>query len=135
VVRRASDRAAHDLIQKKGSEVDAFLAKCEMAGDSAERLDRETVYRDWLSGQLERHGGSRLLSARMIAFRLAKFLRREQGAARKARFVERPDAIFDGVLEITDSAAFAGLLARGLGRHRAFGFGMVLLRSPARKPC
>jgi CRISPR system Cascade subunit CasE len=135
VVRRASDRSAHDRIQRKGSEVDAFLAKCETAGDSAERLGREAVYREWLSGQLERHGGARLVSARMVAFRRARFLRREQGAARKARFVERPDAIFDGELEIIEPAAFARLLARGLGRHRAFGFGMILLRPLAQRPC
>jgi CRISPR system Cascade subunit CasE len=135
VVRRASERLEQDRVQRKGSEVDAFLAKCEAAGDSAERLDRETVYREWLSGQLERGGGALLVSARLIAFRRARFLRREQGAARKARFVERPDATFGGELEVTEPAAFARLLARGLGRHRAFGFGMLLLRPAARRPC
>ena len=36
-----------------------------------------------------------------------------------------------GILTVTDSAAFAALLARGVGRHRAYGYGMLLLR-PAR---
>ena len=33
-----------------------------------------------------------------------------------------------GVLTITDGGAFASLLARGVGRHRAYGYGMMLLR-------
>jgi len=36
-----------------------------------------------------------------------------------------------GVLQVRDSAAFAALLARGIGRHRAFGFGMLLLKPAA----
>ncbi|MEE8524028.1 MAG: type I-E CRISPR-associated protein Cas6/Cse3/CasE [Thermoanaerobaculia bacterium] len=43
---------------------------------------------------------------------------------------ERPDALLTGTLEVTDPDAFATLLARGVGRHRAFGFGMLLLRPP-----
>ena len=37
-----------------------------------------------------------------------------------------------GVLTITDSEAFASTLAQGIGRHRSYGFGMLLLR-PARQ--
>jgi len=32
---------------------------------------------------------------------------------------------------VRDPTGFAALLARGVGRHRAFGFGMLLLRPPA----
>ena len=37
-----------------------------------------------------------------------------------------------GILTITDPIAFAELLKRGVGRHRAYGYGMLLLRPPAR---
>jgi CRISPR system Cascade subunit CasE len=43
---------------------------------------------------------------------------------------EGPDAVLEGVLEVVDGEAFAALLRRGVGRHRAFGFGMLLLRPP-----
>jgi CRISPR system Cascade subunit CasE len=43
---------------------------------------------------------------------------------------EKPDVTLRGRLSITDSAAFADLLRRGVGRHKAFGFGMLLLRPP-----
>jgi CRISPR system Cascade subunit CasE len=32
------------------------------------------------------------------------------------------------MLEVTEPETFAVGLARGIGRHRAFGFGMLLLR-------
>jgi CRISPR system Cascade subunit CasE len=41
--------------------------------------------------------------------------------------VERPDALLEGVLEVTDGAAFDRLLSDGIGRHRSFGFGMLRL--------
>jgi CRISPR system Cascade subunit CasE len=37
-------------------------------------------------------------------------------------------ALVTGTLRVGDAEAFRALLARGLGRHRAFGFGMLLLR-------
>ncbi|MDD4944986.1 MAG: type I-E CRISPR-associated protein Cas6/Cse3/CasE [Rhodoferax sp.] len=33
-----------------------------------------------------------------------------------------------GQMRVTDPQAFAQLLANGLGRHRTFGFGLLLLR-------
>jgi CRISPR system Cascade subunit CasE len=47
-----------------------------------------------------------------------------------SRYCEGPDAVMRGNLIVSDPAAFAQLLARGIGRHRAYGFGMLLLRPP-----
>ena len=52
------------------------------------------------------------------------------GQNRSHRGVERPDALFTGEITVADPEAFCRLLARGVGRHRAFGFGMLLLRPP-----
>jgi CRISPR system Cascade subunit CasE len=114
-----------------GAEVDAFLPACWRAGDPSVPVDRQDVYRTWLAGQLERHGGARLVSMRMESFRRGRFTRRNHPggpAKRTAHLVERPDALVQGVLEVTDSNAFSALLLRGVGRHRSFGFGMLLLR-------
>ncbi|MFG1478963.1 type I-E CRISPR-associated protein Cas6/Cse3/CasE [Xanthobacter sp. V4C-4] len=35
-----------------------------------------------------------------------------------------------GTLSVRDAEAFGVLLARGVGRHRAFGYGMLLLSPP-----
>ncbi|MFG1332515.1 type I-E CRISPR-associated protein Cas6/Cse3/CasE [Xanthobacter autotrophicus] len=39
-------------------------------------------------------------------------------------------AVLVGTLTVRDAQAFAALLARGVGRHRAFGYGMLLLSPP-----
>jgi len=69
---------------------------------------------------------------RLIGFRRVRSQRNARvGGKVKQRGVERPDALFTGELTIRDAEAFARLLARGIGRHRAFGFGMLLLRPPS----
>ena len=109
------------------AEVDAFLAKSWEVGPDVE-LDREKVYCDWLGEELGKEGAARLIDVSMTNFHLARMRRRTQGEERKGREPQRPDVRFEGVLVVGDAAAFAGRLARGIGRHRAFGFGMLLLR-------
>lgn len=123
-VVRVSGRARRE----DSREVDAFLHRCWREGEGAV-IERESVYRDWLAAELNRGGAARLLEARMTRFRRNRLFRRDRGAAqpRPAR-CERPDVAMSGRLEVVDSGAFAALLRRGLGRHRAFGFGMLLLR-------
>lgn len=121
-------------IAKKGpmsrdrAEVDAFLAKTWEVADPDVILDREQVYREWLAEELAKEGAATVLDASMSNFELDHVRRRTQGERRKAKEPQRPDVTFEGVLEVGDSAAFSRRLARGVGRHRAFGFGMLLLR-------
>lgn len=121
-------------IAKKGpmsrdrAEVDAFLAKVWEVGDPEVKLDREEVYREWLVVELAKEGAAKVLEASMSNFELDRVRRRTQGEGRRAHEPQRPDVSFEGVLEVGDEGAFARRLARGVGRHRAFGFGMLLLR-------
>ena len=124
VVRKAGEAPRH----RKGAEVDAFLAACWAAGGPEVPVDRKDVYGQWLADQLDRHGGARLLEAELRGYRRRRLLRRTQGSERSSSTVERPDVRLGGLLEVTDGPAFSALLARGVGRHRAFGFGMLLLR-------
>jgi CRISPR system Cascade subunit CasE len=130
VVRMSSDGTAGPggPTWRKGAEVDAFLARCWRS--DGEPIDRGEVYRGWLASELERRGGARLVRAEVKAFQRERLVRREHGESRGARALERPDVSFTGELEVTTPADFAALLARGVGRHRAFGFGMLLLRPP-----
>ena len=68
-------------------------------------------------------------SATLCAFGREHLLRRDHLTKRKSHRIEKPSATFKGVLEVTEPARFAGLMQRGIGRHRAFGFGMILLRN------
>jgi CRISPR system Cascade subunit CasE len=125
VVRKAADGTHH----RKGAEVDAFVSRCwEVERDVP--VERASVYAEWLRGQLERRGGARLLEARLGRFRLLDLLRRDHAPRRTAREQRRPDATLEGTLEVTDGPAFLELLRTGIGRHRAFGFGLLLLRRP-----
>ncbi len=111
-------------------ETDAFLHRCIRVGPDV-FVDRQAVYRDWLAAELARDGAARLPridEVRLTRFQRQRLARRDRsGADSRLRPCERPDATLDGVLEVASPEAFAALLRRGLGRHRAFGFGMLLL--------
>ena len=115
---REGDRA-------RAKEVDAFVLAPEQA-------DRGAVYGEWLRRHVP---GAAIEQASLEAFRLSVVSRRGRPEGPEGRRPLKhqlgPDATFSGVLAITDGEAFAGGLARGIGRHRSFGFGMLLLR-PAR---
>lgn len=97
-----------------------------------EGVDREAAYAAWLARELARDGAAELLSCELHAHRLADIARRasRDGGLRQTRRCLLPDVSLRGVLEVRDGAFFHRLLARGVGRHRAFGFGCLLL-SPA----
>ncbi|WP_310461500.1 type I-E CRISPR-associated protein Cas6/Cse3/CasE [Sphaerotilus sp.] len=126
-------------------ERDAFLAAVQAAeAAGSEPDDRGTVYRRWLIEQLSvREGGGasaepwqgavEVIEVRMERFRLLDVIRQTQPKQaeppqRQRRAVGGPDAVLAGRLRVVDGQAFAALLARGVGRHRAFGFGMLMLR-------
>lgn len=123
----------HNVRLEKGAEIDAFrlqviryprqnFADGETDSTSVE-WTREGVYRDWL---VQRFGGSATLrSCRLTAFR------RHRAIRGKGRLIEGPDAALQGSLSVENAAGFAGMLTRGIGRHKAYGYGMLLLRPPA----
>ncbi len=111
---------------REHAEVDAFL-RAAWNSDAFTPLDRGTVYSRWLEREFSREGAAALVSARLISCKRTRLARRHHGDQKGWTRIERPDVTTTGVLEVTDSAAFARLLARGVGRHRAFGFGMLLL--------
>lgn len=116
---------------RSGSELDAFLSEAlhrhpdNRDGMVASNRSREAVYVDWLA--------ERLVPGAEVdrqATRLARFHRTQ--VARGDRAHEGPDATMHGTLTVTKPDAFGKLLAHGVGRHRAFGYGMLLLRPPHR---
>ncbi|MCA9525491.1 MAG: type I-E CRISPR-associated protein Cas6/Cse3/CasE [Myxococcales bacterium] len=105
-------------------EVDAWVAERLRLG--ADAPSREETYRRWLVEQVARLGGATLERVELDAHR-ERFARRGKPVDEAARS-ELPRVLYRGRLCITDPTAFHALIARGIGRHRAFGLGMVLLR-------
>lgn len=110
----------------KSREMDVFVhATLGLPRDTY--VSRESVYVDWLGHQLDAQSGATLeAGTRLTQFR-RDVMHRRGGDQR----IERPNAVLEGTLTVTDPALFRATLARGLGRHRAFGFGMLLLRPPS----
>lgn len=119
-------------------ERDAFLHAVELAQGAP--LQRESVYVQWLREHLARResaarepwqGAVELLDdVHLAGYQRQQIVRRTQaagGESRRGRVIDGPDALLKGHLRVLHPDAFAHLLARGVGRHRAFGFGMLLL--------
>ena len=115
---------------RDGRERDLFLHRADTAGPAG-GLRREEVYVEWLAERLEE--AAHLERATLEEFRLVRQLRQGErnadGSRRKARLL-RPHALVSGELTVKDGPTFAELLVHGVGRHRSFGYGMLLLRPP-----
>lgn len=110
-----------------GAEIDAWLLSRLRAHPEANpdpgQHDRGPAYLDWLA--------ERLAPAAELdrnASTISAMQRRR--VARGGASVEGPDVTFHGTITLSDPQAFTALLAHGLGRHAAYGYGMILLRAP-----
>jgi CRISPR system Cascade subunit CasE len=101
-------------------ECDVFMRAVAAKADESEWLDRRDIYLQWFREQIP------AAVASLVSLQLSK-LTHTQVYRRGAPCLNGPDVSFSGVLQITNPAAFRNFLARGAGRHRAFGFGMILL--------
>ena len=110
-----------------GAEVDVFLVEAQRdppggpGGMAGETRTREAVYLEWLEERIDGAAALDRGSCRLARFRLARAIRGD-------RQLEGPDATICGTLAVSDADRFADLLRRGVGRHRAYGYGMLLLR-------
>jgi len=146
---RPTVRQDRDGDRRRSRERDAFLAAVDAdqrPRGSRPDFSRDVVYRDWLARHIS--PAASLESFQVAELKRSMLLRPRQrvdaelvprelvavGLLKRGAKGEQggsPDATFRGTLVIADPTAFHALLARGVGRHRAFGFGMLLLR-PAR---
>jgi CRISPR system Cascade subunit CasE len=115
---------------RKGAEVDAFRLEAIRRfpsgwDDSAAAragVTRQSVYAEWLR---ERFGNAVAVEeCRLVAVTRSRAMRGRTGCP------EGPDAILRGTFAVAEEETFAGVLRNGVGRHRAYGYGMLLLRPP-----
>ena len=116
-------RPTKNADSRPGRECDAFQMEAERYEKGEMPRSREQVYSEWLARQFESRGGAALKSATLQSFQRTRAIRKQ-----RSRYSEGPDALMRGTLTVTDGPAFVKLLAGGVGRHRAYGYGMLLLR-------
>lgn len=83
-------------------------------------LSRESIYAAWLAERLK--GAVTLEECRLSAFSRSRAVRGYGPGP------EGPDATMQGVLTVDGPNLLARRLREGVGRHRAYGYGMLLLR-------
>jgi CRISPR system Cascade subunit CasE len=127
---------------KVGAELDAFFVEAQRtypdscpsmvdgAYVSSAMLDagrtRAAVYCGWLAARFKGAAGLDPERTVMHGFERSRL-------ARNGDSSDGPDVVFHGELIITDASTFASLLVGGVGRHKAYGYGMLLLRHPVRR--
>ncbi len=113
---------------RTGIEQDVFLSIDEGTGKR-----RDEVYCDWARDRLLASGAIGDVHLVLQGFRLVKQMRRtsKRDGKRNTTTLVRPQVQLQGQFVVKDAEAFLALLGRGLGRHTAFGYGMMLLRPPS----
>lgn len=116
---------------RSGVEKDVFLMQLEGGQTSP---PRQSVYADWTRRQLEGTGAVTVTQLTIGGFRLVRQLRRGGNGqdSRRTHVLIRPQVSVKGEFVVDRPDQFSAVLVRGVGRHRAFGYGMLLLR-PARE--
>jgi len=109
---------------RRYGERDAFLAKADAAGKDA-NLKRDDVYRDYLA---ERLAGASVEASRLVRFRLRRFMRPKKDRSVSGRTM--PEAVIEGSLRVDDPGKLFEAISTGVGRQRAYGFGMLRLQPP-----
>jgi CRISPR system Cascade subunit CasE len=119
-----------------GREIDVFLAAAKSRPD--EKLDRGSVYFEWLGREFAKGGAVvEFQRTQLVSVRRTRLLRRGLADGEGHRPLTQigkkggsPDLVIAGELTVSDPVAFQNFVSRGVGRHRAFGFGMLLLSRP-----
>ena len=123
VKRRREDNGNGSI---KTSERDAYMSQLEKEPDL--ESTREEVYAQWTAENILRLGGAVVKQIQTISSQMAQTARHGKGV----HTIHGPDATVRGIMTVTDSDKFNDLIARGIGRHRTYGYGMIMLEPMSR---
>ena len=101
-------------------DIHEYEAERWIAEGRTEEPEADAVYRNWLARKIGTPGRLARCQIRRIDTSTAW-----RGQRRGAR---GRTAVLHGEIEVNDPKAFNKLIARGIGRHKAYGYGMLLLR-------
>ena len=129
VVRLAKEVVTPEARWTRGAELDAWFAlRLRARGVDLDALpSRDAVYLSWLAKLLVPAATLDRANTRIAQ-------RHHRDIVRGRTTIKGSDIVVHGTFVVRDPGAFAGMLRRGIGRHRAYGYGMVLLRPAGRPP-
>ena len=89
----------------------------------------DEVYLAWIRDKLVSNGIIDLeADLHLTKRKRTEIARRAHDGTGLRHRIDGPDVVAAGTLRVAQPADFSAFLARGIGRHKAFGFGMMLLR-------
>ncbi|RMG37857.1 MAG: type I-E CRISPR-associated protein Cas6/Cse3/CasE [Methanobacteriota archaeon] len=120
------DCLAAPVVRKAdGREIDVW----EFSRKNGEEKSRQEVYAEWLIKHFN-VDGAHISGIGITSRKTVKRMRKTQSNGvepRKIEWITVPDVEFTGNMHIETPDAFEKVL-KGIGRHKAFGYGMVLVR-------
>jgi len=127
---RANPTVAKSVAGKRGQRADVLMAAKFPFAAGPERTSQACVdamdaaAREWLAARAESFGFRLPVDPEVGAYRQHAL---QKGAGKPIRF---SSVDYEGLLEVTDSVRLIETLAQGVGRAKAFGCGLMLLRRP-----
>ena len=115
----------------KGAEVDAWQAAVTRGTTPAD-APRDAVYTAWFVGRLGPAFEVRDVAVSEAA--LPQRVRRDTRGRRAPVTMQSSEAVCWALVAVRDVEAAEALIARGIGRHRAFGLGWVGVRDGVARP-
>ena len=112
---------------KRSSEWDEGKGQ-ERAWKTPPGSSAEETYREWLAWTIDRQGVLTALPEQMTVTRID---RRQVRPNRNSGLVQRLDVTITGLATVEAPAAMTETIARGIGRNKSYGYGMMLLRPAA----
>lgn len=125
---RANPTMAKSVEGKRGHRVDVLMAAKYPFESGQERTSAACIEamnhaaRDWLASRAESWGFRLPVDPELGAYRQHALLKT------KGRPISFSSVDYEGLLEVTDPGRLVETLAKGVGRAKAFGCGLILLR-------
>ena len=112
---------------KNATEIDRYALKImqgKLPGNQPYTGTRLEAYTEWLKQQFDKFAGAELHTegTYITTFNITNAVRGPHRGQAKG-----PDVVLRGSFTITNPEAFKTMLSQGLGRHKAYGFGMLLV--------
>ena len=121
----AFDLRCRPLRRDGNKEIDAYRKLIQRDPSSSQsRLD---AYVGWLDDRMKQRGTASLKHASVEQYQQSQTRTSVTNATPYL-----PETVMRGVVTITDGERFTDTLAQGIGRHRSYGFGMLLIKPAIR---